>query len=533
MSKFKLEMNQYIILYPSLLAILSSIDIKSIFNIENTFGYCYQNIKKKYENKKNMKLLKKCITKKTIGILIFIILIILFFSFLNMIISKTQFISTIEKDNGQYIDLYLNDDINMFLKYSEEYQDFYEKQKEVYIGDYHEILKNEELKTLGINQIDGNDKSKMVRYEDNRIIKFNDSNYNVSGFITWQTKNVDFKLNAYDKNGKYLNEKIEKKYKYLKVYINNTNAIDYLNNLRNHVKKIENKNFELFHYKIMAIEHHYNHIVWNKDIYIMYKGIKKNLEELEDLYIKTFFHEQKDILWQQIKEIDQNPETILKLGQSPRIGLLLHGPPGTGKSSFAYRIARSLNRHIYSIDLKSITRKTMINELLRRPLVGEESQRRIQPKEIVYVFDEFDISVRHLYNKKMRNIELMKNASEPISVNAHEIELEDLLEIFQGPVPIEGSIIIATTNKFYEISKMLPALFSTGRLTPIYFGNITIPVLNQICNYYYNKECNYNISNNIMPSQLLNIAIESKLPSIKNSFEYFLNNLVKYFNVSI
>ena len=52
-----------------------------------------------------------------------------------------------------------------------------------------------------------------------------------------------------------------------------------------------------------------------------------------------------------------------------------------------------------------------------------------------------------------------------------EFQLEDLLEILQGPVPREGQIIIATTNKFDEIKNECPALFRPGRLTPIEFGS--------------------------------------------------------------
>ncbi len=60
-------------------------------------------------------------------------------------------------------------------------------------------------------------------------------------------------------------------------------------------------------------------------------------------YMKSFFHEKKDKL---INKIVRN-NTV-----TPRITMLLHGPPGTGKSSFAYRLAKIFNRNIISIDLK-------------------------------------------------------------------------------------------------------------------------------------------------------------------------------------
>lgn len=106
------------------------------------------------------------------------------------------------------------------------------------------------------------------------------------------------------------------------------------------------------------------------------------------------------------------------------------------------------------------------------------------------------------------------------------LRLGDLLELFQGPVPIKDRMIIATTNHFDLIKNSLPALIRPGRLTPIEFNYMSWGVLNELCMYYFNKtmrESEFKIT--IPTSHIMELV--NKIKSSKQEFDDFECELKK------
>jgi len=109
--------------------------------------------------------------------------------------------------------------------------------------------------------------------------------------------------------------------------------------------------------------------------------------------------------------------------------------------------------------------------------------------------------------------------------------INDLLEIFQGTVPNDGAIMIATTNDYEGIKEMCPALFRPGRLTPIYFGYADKDLLQDISRFYFGRELEIYIPDKleIPTSQIIQIALESitfdQLGDINDKFDYFSQSL--------
>lgn len=112
-----------------------------------------------------------------------------------------------------------------------------------------------------------------------------------------------------------------------------------------------------------------------------------------------------------------------------------------------------------------------------------------------------------------------------LEVNHEEIQLHDLLEIFQGPVPIPGLIVFAMTNKYKEILEMCPALFRPGRLTPYYIGNINHNTLQEMTKFYFNKELTftYPADSAIPTSKLTELVLSSKAKP--KSYEFFSSKI--------
>ena len=250
---------------------------------------------------------------------------------------------------------------------------------------------------------------------------------------------------------------------------------------------------------------------------------------------------EKDRLWSLIKEIDQNKDYYRRYGQTPKLNLLLHGPPGTGKSSFAYRVAMTLKRDIISMDLTKYPNRFIIDKLMHGYInVCLSNGNMISPSQSVYVFDEFDRTIeflmaaqdkeKRLFESKLKSMSagqglaaLLGSAAtnnsksnrksnsgsdsdgeeddftipsvddstsgEPSTGFASQLlTIKDLLEIFQGVVDVDGRLIFAMTNHFEKIKKECPALFRPGRLTPVYFGYINRDTLADIIRYYFKND---------------------------------------------
>lgn len=535
------------------------------------------------ENLKNLDLINLFSIKNTI-----IILLILFsYKYYNKI--ESLFKKFFTKDT-KYITLniYNESDIRIFNDYFAFFPQFFDVPKEMEYGNPDLLIRAREYQKGG----DIENLSFFKKPSDYVEVYFKDTNFNINGYFNWMKVPIEIKKKE---DTQLIN------YPFIQLCIEDKPGADinnYFKIMEEKVDELMENQIELYHVKIIKKEDE----IFNNE-FMTYQGEKRKLEDLENLYIKSFFHKERDILWQVIKEIHFNPTNFYKFGQAPRIGLLLHGPPGTGKSTFAYRVAMALDRHIISLDLRTIKNKNEIYQIMRRPEINDE---REQPNKVVYIFDEFDLTVRELHAKKNKmtdiynkwishiskqnkpvlnenNNSICKSASqhknnkkikkqtkkkqeeeneeendifdglewqdekktssvvstescrdyniESFGYDTEDLTLEDLLEIFQGPVPLDGSIIIATTNKYDEILNLCPALFRPGRLTPIHFDYVDNWLLNEMSKYYYNEEFiidddikKYNIS----PSLLVQFATESKIVFCQNPFDYFktkLNNL--------
>ena len=312
---------------------------------------------------------------------------------------------------------------------------------------------------------------------------------------------------------------------------------------------LDNNNFErnreaphlkLINYKIHTAQNSKKKLIPISIVeYTIYQGRNRTLAELEPIYMDTHFHSEKDRLWSLIKEIDQNKDYFQKYGQTPKLNLLLHGPPGTGKSSFAYRVAMTLRRDIISMDLTKYPNRYVIDKLMHGYInVCLTNGFMINPSRLVYVFDEFDRTIEFLiaaqdkekrvFESKLKamsagnglaallgansgksksggrksqesgdsdeddgNItaEFDSSPTDPstASLASQLLTIKDLLEIFQGVVDVNGRLIFAMTNHFDKIKVECPALFRPGRLTPVYFGYINRETLCEIVEYYFKQ----------------------------------------------
>lgn len=403
---------------------------------------------------------------------------------------------------------------------------------------------------------------------ENHLIGIDDSRFEVTGEMYWRVHVEKITKKSGDGSTE---EDFNLKYVQINLESENPSAVeDYVDKIRDYVANMNSKRVTQYHVKILTDNNSYD---TTNDLQVIYSGPPPNLLDRELRFIKTFFHPSRDMLWEMIKKIEFDPEFFYSHGQAPQIGLLLHGPPGTGKSTFAYRVGMALARHIISVDIRSIKYKSRLWQIIKRPRV----QTTMTARDCIFIFDEFDLTVRDLYYRDRFNNNLIhmwiskmdrelaepeivveeddepeekaeskkrdrlvnskkKNNKNPnsrypsLNLNHEEIQLTDLLEIFQGPVPIDGLIAIATTNHFDEIKKMCPALFRPGRLTPIHFGYASQVTIIEICQHYFQRAPDFYVpeQTHIPTSKVIEVVMNAKLQD--DDYGYFRDELEREFD---
>ena len=78
-----------------------------------------------------------------------------------------------------------------------------------------------------------------------------------------------------------------------------------------------------------------------------------------------------------------NPDWYKEKGIPHTLGILLHGPPGTGKTSLIKAIAKDTNRHIFNIRLYPDTTKTQLHNLFFNENV--KLLKMVKQKFIIYL----------------------------------------------------------------------------------------------------------------------------------------------------
>jgi chaperone BCS1 len=149
-----------------------------------------------------------------------------------------------------------------------------------------------------------------------------------------------------------------------------------------------------------------------------------------------------------IQVFQKAKQRYLELGIPYRRGYLLHGPPGSGKTSTIRALASKLEMDIYYLTLRGLTDRELLSLITSVPDTA-----------MILIEDIDCIEVTHTRHK------------EDIVVSK-EVTLSGLLNVLDGICSADGRIIFMTTN---HIDKLDPALVRAGRIDMKFlFDNVTL-----------------------------------------------------------
>jgi len=356
-------------------------------------------------------------------------------------------------------------------------------------------------------------------------VEFNDPIYGGDGYIEFveESKEVITLVNK-EKNITYV-DIIN-----INISINTTNGELYDTHINNFILIHKNNSnlITLNYYKFCKISY----------IFVpFYNGTQIKLDEENKQLYKTYFSQYRYIV-----------DSFLK-SPSTYSNILLYGPPGVGKSKLAYLCARFLKCSIVNIDLSLyVNKKSLLFQIFngmkfnptinKNYPIGEFSATFSSQRKCIILLEEVDYAIEKILNhskkqKEKDNAINKKETSESIildkMVEDEEdiLEISDLLELFQGAVPMTNRIIIATTNNLSSINNLIPALLRPGRLTPILIDYITWKILNEITQYYYNQTMTCEPFNIKIPTSQIIEDITIYIQQNK-SFQEFQDHLLSF-----
>ncbi|KAJ7108339.1 P-loop containing nucleoside triphosphate hydrolase protein [Mycena epipterygia] len=144
----------------------------------------------------------------------------------------------------------------------------------------------------------------------------------------------------------------------------------------------------------------------------------------------------------------------LDVGIPHRRGYLLHGPPGTGKTSTVYALAGELGLEIYSISLAS---GFVDDAYLQRATA-------YVPKNAIFLLEDIDCcfaTPRDAMDARAPRLRVESGESSDTRRSGPSVTLSGLLNILDGIGSDDGRLFFATTN---HIEWLDPALLRPGRI---------------------------------------------------------------------
>lgn len=155
----------------------------------------------------------------------------------------------------------------------------------------------------------------------------------------------------------------------------------------------------------------------------------------------------KDALVNNLQYFYDNREWYVKRGLSYKQTYILHGLPGTGKSSTIKALASHFKKNICIIDIT-----TMSNMMFEKAMASV-------PKNSIVLIEDFD-SCRALHSREDEN-DNTNGMAELMEV----LSLSKVLNVLDGVVSLDDTVVFLTTN---HLDKIDQAMTRKGRVDYIY-----------------------------------------------------------------
>lgn len=268
---------------------------------------------------------------------------------------------------------------------------------------------------------------------------------------------------------------------------------------------------------------------WREDIFESYRNFNN-----------IFFDGKKEI----ISKIDyflNNREWYIKKGIPYSLGIGLHGPPGTGKTSFIKALANYTNRHIIVMSLKTIKSKRQLEQFFFENTYNDKNEKNhISFDKKIIVFEDIDCIGEIVLDRKNKetktrskractkdasnvNIgdvlqsicDLNESGTCKVSTvkNDETITLDDILNLWDGIRETPGRILIISSNHY---DKLDTALIRPGRIDITHeLSNASHSTIEELYLHLFGNKIDKNMLSRVKeyfysPAELINMYVSHK-----------------------
>ena len=279
-------------------------------------------------------------------------------------------------------------------------------------------------------------------------------------------------------------------------------------------------------------------------------------------------HDIKDDLMTKLKHFKDSEDFYKERGLAYKLGLILHGEPGTGKTSIIKAIATYLNYDIYELNFRhvnnenilkclrntsrdsiivieefdacgkiaDISKREGIDELYAEerevldPKTGKVTTQRVEFEDVVYEEEVEAPSEKYAQTPEQKKLKGHFKGAGQIGYGARfappppRLDLGELLKSFDGLIPLDNRVIIMTSNMFKKM-EIDPALTRKGRIDGIYelkkFGQA------EIVEYAEKMFPGKKVPEGVKFEKILGCDIQDTYMDNKFNFELFIHELPK------
>jgi ATP-dependent Zn protease len=268
----------------------------------------------------------------------------------------------------------------------------------------------------------------------------------------------------------------------------------------------------------------------------------------------NMFFEKKTEVLQKLDFFLQNKEWYYKKGIPYTIGFGLHGPPGTGKTSFVKSLAKYTKRHLIVLSLKLIKTRRQLQSFFYEDRYNENNKRSSLgfDNKIIVIEDidaQGDIVLDRskkihstptidftkitektnvgeviktlIENEKEEDKKLLSSVLKP--VDDEPITLDDILNLWDGIEETSGRILVISSNHYNELD---PALRRPGRIdVSVEMNNASRKIIGEMYYHLYEREINKKALTKVKPYLYSPAEIINLYLMYKNDENGFMNRL--------
>ena len=285
----------------------------------------------------------------------------------------------------------------------------------------------------------------------------------------------------------------------------------------------------------------------------------------ETLFLSTrtfnnlFFRNKPEVI-NKLNFFIKNKDWYFEKGIPYSLGIGLHGPPGTGKTSLIKAIANYTNRHIVVISLKLIKTKKQLDSIFFEERYNLDNKKAsITFDKKIIVFEDIDCignivmdREKKKSNNILNNLSVIGNGNGTINtkITVNElletitgenngklcefpklpnedlpITLDDILNLWDGIRETPGRIMIISSNHYHELD---PALVRPGRIDmTLELTYANYKVIKEMYLHLFNEEVDEMTLQNVKehfytPAEIINIYMNEEKDPKK-----FMNRLLQ------